>query len=173
MSRSWLPAEAKCVKARKNGIVSKHKRKGKWKTPVLGRGGLATVLVNPTRFGLGGRQSGWRHCWSGCSGCENLLPVRSGKGSLGKLPLAARNGRAMQRAEAGKPLIKFNHCRKCIYSFSVPSCCPLCRQDLGSRKLEEAPVSISNPFTNGHQEKCAFLLRPTEGTFLRYSVCFF
>ncbi|XP_016065401.1 PREDICTED: MKRN2 opposite strand protein isoform X2 [Miniopterus natalensis] len=73
----------------------------------------------------------------------------------------------MQCAEAGKPLIKFNHCRKCIYSFSVPRRCPLCRQDVGSRKLEEAPVSISNPFTNGHQEKCSFLLRPTQGTFLR------
>uniref|UniRef100_A0A671FZA0 MKRN2 opposite strand n=1 Tax=Rhinolophus ferrumequinum TaxID=59479 RepID=A0A671FZA0_RHIFE len=73
----------------------------------------------------------------------------------------------MQCAEVGKPLIKFNHCRKYIYSFSVPRCCPLCRQDVRSRKLEEAPVSISNPFTNGHQEKCSFLLRPTQGTFLR------
>ncbi|KAM5231826.1 MKRN2 opposite strand protein [Hipposideros larvatus] len=73
----------------------------------------------------------------------------------------------MQCAEVGKPLIKFNHCRKYIYSFSVPRCCPLCRQDVGLMKLEEAPVSISNPFTNGHQEKCAFLLRPTQGTFLR------
>ncbi|XP_011732702.2 MKRN2 opposite strand protein isoform X2 [Macaca nemestrina] len=63
-------------------------------------------------------------------------------------------------------LIKFNHCEKYIYSFSVPQCCPLCQQDLGSRKLEDAPVSIANPFTNGHQEKCSFHLRPTQGTFL-------
>lgn len=76
----------------------------------------------------------------------------------------------MQRPEAGKPIIKFNHCQKYIYSFSVPPCCPLCRQDVGSRKLEEAPVSIPNPFTDGHQEECSFLLRPTQGTFLRYSV---
>ncbi|XP_049718789.1 MKRN2 opposite strand protein isoform X1 [Elephas maximus indicus] len=69
--------------------------------------------------------------------------------------------------EAGKPIIKFNHCQKYIYSFSVPECCPLCRRDVGSRKLEEAPISISNPFINGHQEKCSFLLRPTQGTFLR------
>uniref|UniRef100_A0A673TC08 MKRN2 opposite strand n=1 Tax=Suricata suricatta TaxID=37032 RepID=A0A673TC08_SURSU len=74
----------------------------------------------------------------------------------------------MPPAEAGKPLIKFNHCKKSIYSFSVPQCCPLCQQVMGSRKLEEAPVSISNPFTNGHQEQCSFLLRPTQGTFLRY-----
>ncbi|XP_003894129.2 MKRN2 opposite strand protein [Papio anubis] len=73
----------------------------------------------------------------------------------------------MHCAEAGKALIKFNHCEKYIYSFSVPQCCPLCQQDLGSRKLEDAPVSIANPFTNGHQEKCSFHLRPTQGTFLR------
>ncbi|XP_058421348.1 MKRN2 opposite strand protein [Diceros bicornis minor] len=73
----------------------------------------------------------------------------------------------MQQVEAGKPLIKFTHCKKRIYSFRVPRCCPLCQQDMGSRKLEEAPVSISHPFTNGHQEKCSFLLRPTQGTFLR------
>ncbi|XP_003826305.2 MKRN2 opposite strand protein isoform X1 [Pan paniscus] len=73
----------------------------------------------------------------------------------------------MHCAEAGKALIKFNHCEKYIYSFSVPQCCPLCQQDLGWRKLEDAPVSIANPFTNGHQEKCSFLLRPTQGTFLR------
>ncbi|KAM6216161.1 MKRN2 opposite strand protein [Rhynchocyon petersi] len=69
--------------------------------------------------------------------------------------------------ETGKPVIKFNHCQKYIYSFTVPKCCPLCQQDVGSRKLEEAPVSISNPFTNGHQKKCSFLLRPTQGSFLR------
>ncbi|KAM9592771.1 MKRN2 opposite strand protein isoform 2-T2 [Trichechus inunguis] len=72
----------------------------------------------------------------------------------------------MRCSEAGKPVIKFNHCQKFIYSFSVPERCPLCRQEVGSRKLEEAPISISNPFTNGHQEKCSFLLRPTQGTFL-------
>ncbi|XP_053456070.1 MKRN2 opposite strand protein isoform X1 [Nycticebus coucang] len=73
----------------------------------------------------------------------------------------------MHRAEAGKPLIKFSHCEKSIYSFSAPQRCPLCGQALGSQRLEEAPVSIANPFTNGHQEKYCFLLRPTQGTFLR------
>nr|XP_006206937.1 MKRN2 opposite strand protein [Vicugna pacos] len=73
----------------------------------------------------------------------------------------------MQCTEAGQPIIKFNHCQKSIYSFSVPRCCPLCQRDVGARKLEEAPVSIANPFTNGHREKCSFLLRPTQGTFLR------
>uniref|UniRef100_A0A8D0E3G8 MKRN2 opposite strand n=1 Tax=Salvator merianae TaxID=96440 RepID=A0A8D0E3G8_SALMN len=35
------------------------------------------------------------------------------------------------------------------------------------RGLEEAPVSIPNPFINGHRERCSFLLKPTTGTFLR------
>lgn len=99
-----------------------------------------------------------------------MLARERGKGSLGKRLLVAQDRKTMQRIEAGKPLIKFNHCKKYIYSFSVPQCCPLCQQVMGSRKLEEAPVSICNPFTNGHQEKCSFLLRPTQGTFLRYSV---
>uniref|UniRef100_A0AC11E7C1 MKRN2 opposite strand n=1 Tax=Ovis aries TaxID=9940 RepID=A0AC11E7C1_SHEEP len=74
----------------------------------------------------------------------------------------------MQWPEAGKLIIKFNHCQKCVYSFGLPRRCPLCGQDVGSRRLEEAPVSISEPFTDGHREKCSFLLRPTRGTFLRY-----
>ncbi|XP_008853128.1 MKRN2 opposite strand protein [Nannospalax galili] len=73
----------------------------------------------------------------------------------------------MHFTETGKPLIKFTHCRKSIYSFSVPRCCPLCQGEVGSARLEDAPVSISNPFCNGHQEKCSFLLKPTRGTFLR------
>ncbi|XP_068838997.1 MKRN2 opposite strand protein isoform X2 [Capricornis sumatraensis] len=72
----------------------------------------------------------------------------------------------MQWPEAGKLIIKFNHCQKCVYSFGLPRRCPLCGQDVGSRRLQEAPVSISEPFTDGHREKCSFLLRPTRGTFL-------
>ncbi|XP_007517202.2 MKRN2 opposite strand protein [Erinaceus europaeus] len=75
-------------------------------------------------------------------------------------------GRAMHE-EAGQSLVQFRHCGRDIYCFCVPRCCPLCQQDLGSRKLEEAPVSLSSPFSNGHREPCAFVLRPTYGTFLR------
>lgn len=74
----------------------------------------------------------------------------------------------MHFAGAGKPLIKFKHCERSIYSFSVPQCCPLCQGDVGSTRIEDAPISISDPFSNGHQEKCSFLLKPTRGTFLRY-----
>ncbi|XP_076423758.1 MKRN2 opposite strand protein isoform X1 [Peromyscus maniculatus bairdii] len=73
----------------------------------------------------------------------------------------------MHFAGAGKPLIKFRHCERSIYSFSVPQCCPLCQGDVGSTRIEDAPISISDPFSNGHQEKCSFLLKPTRGTFLR------
>ena len=88
----------------------------------------------------------------------------------GELAPLARDREAMQCPEAGKPIVKVNHCQKYVYSFGVPRRCPLCGQDVGSRRLEEAPVSISEPFTNGHREKCSFLLRPTRGTFLRYAV---
>lgn len=73
----------------------------------------------------------------------------------------------MHCAEVGKPLIKFIHCKRSIFSFRVPRRCPLCQQDMGWAKLEDAPVSISTPLCNGHRERCAFLLRPTRGTFLR------
>lgn len=74
----------------------------------------------------------------------------------------------MHCEEAGQPLVRFSHCQKSIYSFGVPARCPLCQRDVGLWKLEDAPVSIPNPFSNGHREKCAFLLRPTRGSFLRY-----
>ncbi|XP_040850825.1 MKRN2 opposite strand protein isoform X1 [Ochotona curzoniae] len=72
----------------------------------------------------------------------------------------------MHCEEAGQPLVRFSHCQKSIYSFGVPARCPLCQRDVGLWKLEDAPVSIPNPFSNGHREKCAFLLRPTRGSFL-------
>ncbi|XP_048212252.1 MKRN2 opposite strand protein [Perognathus longimembris pacificus] len=73
----------------------------------------------------------------------------------------------MHRAPVGRPLIKFDHCEASIYSFAVPARCPLCQQGVGPATLEEAPVSISSPLADGHREKCAFLLRPTQGSFLR------
>ncbi|MGH0163397.1 UNVERIFIED_CONTAM: hypothetical protein FKN15_074417 [Acipenser sinensis] len=51
-------------------------------------------------------------------------------------------------------VIKFHHCGKDIYCFFVQEYCPVCRESLSSRtrRLEEAPVSIPNPFINGHKE---------------------
>ncbi|KAJ1109790.1 hypothetical protein NDU88_007148 [Pleurodeles waltl] len=46
--------------------------------------------------------------------------------------------------------------------------CPVCGQSaVASQRLEDAPVRIPSPFVNGHREKFSFLLKPTEGTFLR------
>ena len=107
---------------------------------------------------------------SGYSDAGHLLAGVNEEKEVRRAPTLSRDREAMQCPEAGKPIIKFNHCQKYVYSFGVPRRCPLCGQDVGSRRLEEAPVSISEPFTNGHREKCRLLLRPTQGTFLRYSV---
>ncbi|XP_038596099.1 MKRN2 opposite strand protein [Tachyglossus aculeatus] len=73
----------------------------------------------------------------------------------------------METPAAGASLIKLSHCGKAIYCGSVPRACPLCGLGLGSLKLEDAPLSIPSPLANGHRQRCAFLLKPTEGTFLR------
>uniref|UniRef100_A0A4X2L4V6 MKRN2 opposite strand n=2 Tax=Vombatus ursinus TaxID=29139 RepID=A0A4X2L4V6_VOMUR len=73
----------------------------------------------------------------------------------------------MQPPEAGRAVIQFRHCGRDVYCFRVPDLCPMCRQPVSFRKLDEAPVSIATPLIQGHQEQCVFLLRPTRGTFLR------
>ncbi|XP_054992922.1 MKRN2 opposite strand protein [Sorex araneus] len=74
----------------------------------------------------------------------------------------------MQGAEVGRQrLVRFHHCQQDIYCFEMPPKCPFCGQGLGARRLEEAALGIHSPFVDGHQEKCSFLLKPTQGTFLR------
>ncbi|XP_043934004.1 MKRN2 opposite strand protein [Protopterus annectens] len=73
----------------------------------------------------------------------------------------------MQSPAMEKSIIKFHHCKKEIYCFFVPEQCPICEENLSAMRLEEAPVSIPNPFVNGHREKCSFVLRPTKGSFLK------
>ncbi|XP_066452576.1 MKRN2 opposite strand protein isoform X2 [Eleutherodactylus coqui] len=70
-------------------------------------------------------------------------------------------------------LVKFTHCDRDIYSNSVPQQCPICGQNpVSSWDLEQAPISIPNPFVNAHREKCSFVLRPTRGHFLKeYDGC--
>ncbi|XP_018600088.1 MKRN2 opposite strand protein [Scleropages formosus] len=62
-----------------------------------------------------------------------------------------------------KSVIRFSHCGRDIYCFSIPEQCPECGLGLGGRRLEEAPVSVPNPFSNGHKTPCSFLVTPTEG----------
>ncbi|KAK3512582.1 hypothetical protein QTP70_017230, partial [Hemibagrus guttatus] len=45
--------------------------------------------------------------------------------------------------------------------------CPECGTSFSGRRLEEAPISIPNPFTNGHKTPCAFLIAPAEDNTLR------
>ncbi|XP_016340081.1 MKRN2 opposite strand protein [Sinocyclocheilus anshuiensis] len=66
-----------------------------------------------------------------------------------------------------KSVIKFNHCDKDIYCFFVPDQCPECGVSFSGKRLEEAPVSIPNPVSNGHQAPCAFLVASTEDSALR------
>ncbi|KAG9353027.1 hypothetical protein JZ751_017603 [Albula glossodonta] len=66
-----------------------------------------------------------------------------------------------------KSVIKFSHCNKDIYCFFVPEECPECSVSFSGRRLEDAPVSIPNPFSDGHKNPCSFLVAPTEGTFLK------
>ncbi|KAM9099841.1 MKRN2 opposite strand protein [Sarcophilus harrisii] len=73
----------------------------------------------------------------------------------------------MHPPEAGHPVVRFRHCGKNIYCFRVPDFCPVCHQPMSFRTLDEAPITIATPLIHGHQEQCAFLLKPTQGTFLR------
>ncbi|XP_058229912.1 MKRN2 opposite strand protein [Hemibagrus wyckioides] len=66
-----------------------------------------------------------------------------------------------------KSVIKFSHCDKDIFCFFVPEECPECGTSFSGRRLEEAPISIPNPFTNGHKTPCAFLIAPAEDNTLR------
>nr|XP_033782187.1 MKRN2 opposite strand protein [Geotrypetes seraphini] len=65
-------------------------------------------------------------------------------------------------------LLKFRHCGHEIFARAVPERCPRCgRPAVSSGRLQDAPVAIPSPFVNGHQASAAFLLRPTQGSFLK------
>ncbi|XP_028854840.1 MKRN2 opposite strand protein [Denticeps clupeoides] len=66
-----------------------------------------------------------------------------------------------------RSVVKFSHCDKDIFCFFVPEQCPECGVSFSGRRLEEAPVSIPNPFSNGHKTPCAFLVAPAEESSLR------
>ncbi|XP_043107207.1 MKRN2 opposite strand protein [Puntigrus tetrazona] len=66
-----------------------------------------------------------------------------------------------------KSVIKFSHCDKDIYCFFVPDQCPECGMSFSGKRLEEAPVSVPSPFSNGHKEPCSFLVASGEDGALR------
>ncbi|KAM6979839.1 MKRN2 opposite strand protein [Aplochiton taeniatus] len=59
-----------------------------------------------------------------------------------------------------KAVIKFSHCNKDVFCSFLPEACPECGLSFSGRRLEEAPVSIPNPFSNGHKTPCCFLVAP-------------
>jgi len=66
-----------------------------------------------------------------------------------------------------KSVIKLSHCEKDIFCFFVPDQCPECGMSFSGKRLEEAPVSVPNPFSNGHKVPCAFLVASAEHSVLR------
>uniref|UniRef100_A0A8C6NPN5 MKRN2 opposite strand protein-like N-terminal domain-containing protein n=1 Tax=Nothobranchius furzeri TaxID=105023 RepID=A0A8C6NPN5_NOTFU len=62
---------------------------------------------------------------------------------------------AMERS-----VIRLNHCQKEIFCFSVPKECPSCGEELKGSRLQEAPISVPSPFTNGHKSSCCLLVAP-------------
>ncbi|KAJ7994388.1 hypothetical protein DPEC_G00248770 [Dallia pectoralis] len=63
-----------------------------------------------------------------------------------------------------KSVIKVSHCQKDIFCFFVPEECPECGMNFSGCRLEEAPINIPNPFSNGHKTPCCFLVAPAENT---------
>ncbi|XP_071351423.1 MKRN2 opposite strand protein [Trachinotus anak] len=59
-----------------------------------------------------------------------------------------------------RSVIRLSHCQKDIFCFSVPEDCPSCGEVLRGNRLQEAPVSLPSPFTNGHKSSCCLLVAP-------------
>uniref|UniRef100_A0A3B5MHM0 Uncharacterized protein n=1 Tax=Xiphophorus couchianus TaxID=32473 RepID=A0A3B5MHM0_9TELE len=57
-------------------------------------------------------------------------------------------------------VIHLSHCQKEIFCFAVPEVCPSCGEELKGRRLQEAPVSLPSPFTDGHKTSCCLLVAP-------------
>ncbi|XP_037630747.1 MKRN2 opposite strand protein-like isoform X2 [Sebastes umbrosus] len=58
------------------------------------------------------------------------------------------------------PVIRLSHCQKEIFCFSVPEECPSCGEELRGSRLQEAPVSLPSPLSNGHKTSCCLLVAP-------------
>ncbi|XP_006801936.1 MKRN2 opposite strand protein-like [Neolamprologus brichardi] len=60
-----------------------------------------------------------------------------------------------------RSVIRLTHCQE-IFCFSVPEQCPSCGEELRGSRLQEAPVSLPSPFTNGHKTSCCLLVTPAD-----------
>uniref|UniRef100_A0A3B5BF00 MKRN2 opposite strand, tandem duplicate 2 n=1 Tax=Stegastes partitus TaxID=144197 RepID=A0A3B5BF00_9TELE len=59
-----------------------------------------------------------------------------------------------------RSVIRLSHCQKEIFCFSLPDECPSCGEELRGSRLQEAPVSLPSPFTDGHKSSCCLLVAP-------------
>ncbi|XP_060897581.1 MKRN2 opposite strand protein-like isoform X1 [Labrus mixtus] len=66
-----------------------------------------------------------------------------------------------------RSVIRLSHCQKEIFCFSVPDECPSCGEELKGSRLQEAPVSLPSPFTNGHKTSCCLLVAPAHDNISR------
>ncbi|TWW61376.1 MKRN2 opposite strand protein-like [Takifugu flavidus] len=57
-------------------------------------------------------------------------------------------------------VIRLTHCHKEIFCLVVPVQCPGCGEVLRGGRLQEAPVSLPSPFSNGHKSSCCLLVAP-------------
>ncbi|XP_067361497.1 MKRN2 opposite strand protein isoform X1 [Channa argus] len=62
--------------------------------------------------------------------------------------------------QSERAVIRFSHCQKEIFCFCLPEQCPCCGEELRGSRLQEAPVSIPSPLTNGHKTSCCLLVTP-------------
>ncbi|KAE8298961.1 MKRN2 opposite strand protein MKRN2 antisense RNA 1 MKRN2 antisense gene protein 1 [Larimichthys crocea] len=69
--------------------------------------------------------------------------------------------------EMDQSIIRLTHCEKEIFCFSVPDECPSCGEELKGSRLQEAPVSLPSPLTNGHKSSCCLLVAPAHDNFNR------
>ncbi|XP_074692760.1 MKRN2 opposite strand protein isoform X2 [Strix aluco] len=63
-------------------------------------------------------------------------------------------------------ILRVRHCGADIFCRRAPPRCPACGRPLRGAGLLAAPVRLPCPFRHGHRQPCAFLLRPSAGTFL-------
>ncbi|XP_023130333.1 uncharacterized protein LOC111571427 isoform X1 [Amphiprion ocellaris] len=68
-----------------------------------------------------------------------------------------------------RSVIRLSHCQKEIFCFSLPDECPSCGEELKGIRLQEAPVSLPSPLTNGHKSSCCLLVAPAHDNLHRDS----
>ncbi|CAG0880350.1 unnamed protein product [Darwinula stevensoni] len=76
---------------------------------------------------------------------------------------------SMEMSGTDPGILCFQHCDKKtkIFCFSVPSTCPVCGCDLVNSPLRIPPFRIPYPFGRARDFRCAVVIKPTQGSFLK------